>query len=190
MKKINVVGTSGSGKSTLARMLAQSLNLPYVQMDQVFWRPHWQQPSDEEFFADLEKALPPSGWVLDGNYTRTIPIKWRDVDTVVWIDLPFWPNFYQSLKRSLARAWTGEELWPNTSNCESFRKLFFSRDSILWWMITNHAKNRRKYEALAQDERYSHIHFIRLRSRRELREFAQFMTPQSAADKDCGTSKS
>ncbi|MDN3561081.1 shikimate kinase [Vreelandella neptunia] len=33
--KINVVGTSGSGKSTLAKQLADALNAPCVQLDQL-----------------------------------------------------------------------------------------------------------------------------------------------------------
>lgn len=47
--KINVVGTSGSGKSTLAHRLAQQLNLPYIQMDQLYWRANWQGTPDEDF---------------------------------------------------------------------------------------------------------------------------------------------
>ena len=41
--KINVVGTSGSGKSTLARQLAERLDVPYIEMDRLYWRPEWQE---------------------------------------------------------------------------------------------------------------------------------------------------
>ncbi|WP_262355798.1 shikimate kinase, partial [Klebsiella pneumoniae] len=48
---INVVGTSGSGKSTLARRLAHRLELPWIELDRLYWRPNWQGAPDEAFFA-------------------------------------------------------------------------------------------------------------------------------------------
>ncbi|MBN0386682.1 (d)CMP kinase, partial [Pseudomonas aeruginosa] len=44
---INVVGTSGSGKSTLARRLAHRLELPWIELDRLYWRPNWQGAPDE-----------------------------------------------------------------------------------------------------------------------------------------------
>ena len=174
MKKMNIVGTSGSGKSTLAKRIAQILALHYVELDRLFWKSNWVQPSDEEFFAKLRaelSAYDEQGWVIDGNYTRTLGIKWREVDTVVWLDLPFWLNFYQSLRRSLVRVAANEELWPGTGNRESLKKLFLSRESILWWMMKTHSKNKENYKKLMADPKHSHIKFIRLRSRCEVEQF-------------------
>ena len=88
--RINVVGSSGSGKSTLARKLADRLGHPYIELDAVFWRENWTQPPDDEFLPDLEAALKGDAWVLDGNYQRTTPIKWRKVEMVVWLLDPQW----------------------------------------------------------------------------------------------------
>ncbi|MCQ8519264.1 (d)CMP kinase [Klebsiella pneumoniae] len=41
---INVVGTSGSGKSTLARRLAHRLELPWIELDRLYWRTGWNYP--------------------------------------------------------------------------------------------------------------------------------------------------
>ena len=71
------MGTSGSGKTSVARRIAKKLNIPYVELDELFWKPNWTESKDEEFFPKLEEALSVDGWVLDGNYTRTIPIKWK-----------------------------------------------------------------------------------------------------------------
>ncbi|MEX0941049.1 MAG: AAA family ATPase [Pseudomonadales bacterium] len=84
MKRINVVGVSGSGKSTFSRALAEAMGIPYIEMDDLFWQPDWQQPDDETFYATLRSALEPDVWVLDGNYARTMPIKWERADTVIW----------------------------------------------------------------------------------------------------------
>lgn len=89
---INVVGTSGVGKSTLARRLAQILSVPYIEMDRLYWRAEWQGVPDEVFFARVVVATETPGWVLDGNYNRSRPVKWLNVDLVVWVDYGFCPN--------------------------------------------------------------------------------------------------
>ena len=134
--RINVIGTSGSGKSTFARKLSEGLGYPYIEMDQVFWGPNWHWPPDEVFFENLRQALGGNQWVLDGNYTRTIPIKWERVEMVVWLDYSFPLTLFQAVKRALKRSITQEELWEGTGNRESFRKSFFSKDSIILWTIT------------------------------------------------------
>lgn len=65
--RINIIGTSGSGKSTLGKRLARQLNVPYIDMDTLYWRPNWQGTPDEELYAKLEQILQQPGWVLDGN---------------------------------------------------------------------------------------------------------------------------
>ncbi len=110
-RRINVVGTSGSGKSTVGRKLSEKLSIPYIEMDKVFWGPDWYWPPDEEFFSNLKKEIAGDEWLLDGNYTRTIPIKWERVQMVVWIDLPFWATLYQAITRAVKRSVLGEELW-------------------------------------------------------------------------------
>ncbi len=98
--KINVVGTSGSGKSTLARQLAERLDVPYIEMDRLYWRPEWQGTPDGAFLARLEQTLAEAGggWVLDGNYSRTQPIKWREVDYILWLDYGFCRTLWQAAR--------------------------------------------------------------------------------------------
>ena len=101
--RINVVGTSGSGKSTFAKSIAKKINAPYVQMDEIFWKPNWKESCDEEFFSKVEVVVSTDRWILDGNYKRTIPIKWKRVQMVVYLDLPFHVVLYRIIKRSLLR---------------------------------------------------------------------------------------
>lgn len=162
--RINVVGTSGSGKSTYAKRLAAILHAPHIEMDALFWGPNWTQASDNALAANLAAALAAPKWVLDGNYTRTIPIKWAQVDAVIWLDLPFALTLRQAITRAAIRAWRKDELWPGTGNRENFRKSFFSRDSVIAWTIKTYAKTRRNYESLMADPRFAHICFVRLQS--------------------------
>jgi adenylate kinase family enzyme len=129
--RVNVVGTSGTGKSTFARQLAQALGHPYIEMDALFWGPNWTQATDEAFFARLATSLSQPTWILDGNYDRTIGIKWANVTAVIWVDYSFRRTLYQALKRAVVRSIHRKELWPGTGNKESFLKTFFSKESII-----------------------------------------------------------
>ncbi|ENV32052.1 AAA family ATPase [Acinetobacter gerneri] len=172
MKRINVVGTSAVGKTTFSRKLADKLDLKYIELDDLFWLNDWQESSDEDFFQKLQQKIEnaSNGYVIDGNYTRTTHIKWKEIDTVIWLDLPFSMNLFQSIKRAFKRSFYKENLWKNSNNKESFSQLL-SRDSIIWWMIKTHAKNRKKYMEMMGDPRYAHIQFIRLRSHAEMAYF-------------------
>ena len=168
-RRINVVGNSGSGKSTLARAIAARLDCPYVELDELHWKPNWTESTDDELYPKLEAALLGESWVLDGNYKRTVPIKWRRVDMVVWLDLPYWLITWQVVSRTLRRSIRREELWAG--NRESLKKAFLERDSIILWSLTHLASTRRQYEAAMANPKYAHIEFVRLRSRTEVNDF-------------------
>jgi adenylate kinase family enzyme len=164
LERINVVGTSGSGKTTFARELARRLDLPYYEMDRLFWKPGWEASSDVELFGKVQDVTSGRRWVLDGNYTRTLPIKWKSVQLVVWLDPSLLKTVWRVTVRTMRRALTREELWPGTGNRESLAEAFLSRKSIIGWAMSTHAANRRKYSALMAAPEYSHIEFVRLRS--------------------------
>jgi len=164
--RVNIVGSSGSGKSTLSQKLADKLGHPPIEIDALFWGPNWTEPVDTEFVAKLEMALEPATWVLDGNYDRTKAIKWPRATMVIWLDLPYWQVLWQVFTRTMKRSLTQETLW--SGNQESLRKAFFSRDSILLWSISNLGNIRQRYERAMQSTDYPHLHWIRLRSRRDI----------------------
>ncbi|MFP6790607.1 MAG: adenylate kinase [Thalassolituus sp.] len=171
MKRINVIGTSGSGKSTFSRLLASKLKYPYLEMDAIFWKPHWQESTDEEFFANLAESLSGEQWVLDGNYNRTTEIKWARVDTIIWVDYSFSRTLFQAVKRALTCIVTKQELWGKTGNVESFKKSFLSKDSVILWSLKTYKTNRIRYTELMNDPRYSHIKFVRVTSPKKARVF-------------------
>lgn len=166
--KINIIGTSGSGKSTFGRQIAEVLAIPYIEMDRLYWRANWQGTPDDEFLVTLEKTLAASpDWVLDGNYNRTRDVKWRDVDLVVWIDRGFSRTLWQAVTRAFRRAWHKQELWTGTGNRESFRRSFFSKDSIIIWTIKTWRSNRKRYKADMLNPQYAHIRFLRITRQQE-----------------------
>lgn len=173
MKFINIVGTTASGKTTFARQLALKLNLTHIEMDDLFWLDDWQETPDDEFFLKLQNKMDiaKDGWVLDGNYSRTLHLKLAKLDTMIWLDYSFTLNLYRSVKRAISRIITKEPLWENSNNHESFKQSFLSKDSIILWMINHHAKNRKKYLKMMHDPQYQHIQFIRLTSPKQAKLF-------------------
>lgn len=169
--RTNVVGTSGSGKSTFARALAQKLHCPYIELDSLFWEPNWVQPTDLVFFDRVEKALTPEKWVLDGNYGRLQPIKWKKATAIVWLDYSYPRVAFQSFLRVLKRAWSGQELWPGTGNRESLTRAFLSKDSILLWVYKTYPTMKKRYEEIMRDPKYAHLKRVRIRSPKEAKAF-------------------
>ncbi len=170
-KNINVVGTSASGKSTFSKELAAKLNVQYIEMDELFWKPNWEESNNSEFLPKVEAAISNDGWVLDGNYSRTSPLKWAKVNTIVWIDYSLSRTVFQAFKRAIKRILSKKEIWPNTGNVESFRKTFLSRKSIILWTLQNYHSNRKKYVEIMTSDKYSHIDFVRLNSPKQAKEY-------------------
>ena len=132
--RVVVVGCSGSGKSTFARALATALDAPWVHLDAHYWAPRWQPRPEAEFLRLTDEATAGPAWVVDGNYRRVRPIVWPRATTIVWFDFEFPRVFGRVLTRTVRRLRTSEVLF--SGNRESLRTSFLSRDSIIWWTIT------------------------------------------------------
>jgi adenylate kinase family enzyme len=173
MRRISVVGTSGAGKSTFARALAERIGAPLIELDGIFHQPDWTPLGDEEFVARVDGATRGDSWVVDGNYrivTREGPV-WERADTVVWIDPPDRVVMRQVTGRTARRVFGRTELW--NGNREQLRGVLSwdPQRSIIRWAWTTRARNRATYVAAMQDPTFSHLHFVRLTSRRETARF-------------------
>ena len=78
--------------------------------------------------------------------------------------------------RSLLRSIKNEELWHG--NKETVWKHLFTRDSMILWTIRTFHKNREKYEELFGKDEYSHIKFVRLCKRKEVKDFLNEKIPE------------
>jgi adenylate kinase family enzyme len=169
-QRIAVVGTSGSGKTTLARSISQTLSIPHIEFDALYWGPNWT-PIDKGLFRErVSEALSVDRWVTCGNYGSIKEITFARADTVAWLDYPFPLVLSRLIRRTTRRLMANETLWEH--NHEKLRKVL-SRDSIILWAFQTHWKHRRRYLDIAKDPEYSHLAIIQLRSPRETDQFMQ-----------------
>jgi adenylate kinase family enzyme len=157
-ERIVVVGTSCSGKTEFARQLAQSLGCPWVELDELYWAQNWTPKPNEEFRSLVQAAASAQSWVIEGNYGRVRDILWPRATTIVWLNYSFVTVFARALRRTVTRITTNEKLWHG--NRESFLRSFFSRDSILVWVITTYHRRRKEFEALRSGGSYPHLSWV------------------------------
>ena len=101
MKKILVIGSGGSGKSTVATRLGALLNLEVSHLDKLFWRPGWVRPEPEDWLQTVNDLTDRDSWIVDGNYSRTLEVRFRKCDTIVFLDLSRWLCLWRIMKRAL-----------------------------------------------------------------------------------------
>lgn len=164
MKKIMIIGCCGSGKTTLAKKLSNKLNLPLIHLDKLNWRDNWQNISKEEFDDLLWAEVVKPTWIIDGNYERTIPLRLKYCDTVIYMDYSRISCLYGVIKRVVMGY--GKSRPDMGGYCPE--RFDFDFIKFVW----NFNKNNRKryYDILSREE---DIQVIILRNRRQAAHFLQ-----------------
>lgn len=143
MERLWVVGPTGAGKSTVAAAIAQRLEIPLIDLDELFWRPGWRKTPKDEFARTVEEALAGERWVVAGNYGAPEEGYTRRVTAFVWLDLPLRVTFWRLVKRCVRRSVYGIPCC--NGNRETLLKTFWSWDSLLVWSLQTHYRYRRRY---------------------------------------------
>jgi adenylate kinase family enzyme len=169
MTRVVVIGTSCVGKTTFAQALARVLSFPHVELDALYWQPNWIPRPSEEFRALTAQALSQDRWVTDGNYGVVRDLIWSRATTVIWLNYGFPLVLWRALTRTVRRVLTQEELF--SANRESLRMAFFSRESILWWVLTTFHRRRKQYRVLFDRRTSPQLVYVELRNPSEAKHF-------------------
>ena len=163
MRRFSIQATASScGKTTLGRELARRLHVPFVELDALHHGPNWTELSAEDFRAKVEPIVAGEAWVIDGGYWGKLDdLVLRNADVVVWLDLPISIWLPRLFRRTVGRVVRREELW--NGNRETLRNVFFSRDSLLWYMLRNYPRHLREYP-----DRLARYNVVRLRTPKEV----------------------
>lgn len=170
-ERIVVVGVTGSGKTTYAQHIAASRGIPHIELDALHWGPNWTPPTGQHFQQQVREAVTAVTWVTDGNYSKVRDIIWQRADTLIWLDYALPLILRRLLRRGVRRVWSQEPLWND--NRETWRGLFFSRDSLFLWAFKSYWRRRREYPALLADPAYAHLRVFRFRHPQETERWLQ-----------------
>ncbi len=162
-----VVGTSCAGKTTYAREFSNLLDIPHIELDGLYWLPDWVPRPEGEFRELVGEALAGDRWIVDGNYASYRDLIWPRATAIIWLNYGFATVAWRGLRRTVRRAVTKEELF--SGNRETIAQSFFSRDSILVWLVSTYGKNKRRYRSIFDEGAYPAVTKI------------EFRTPQEAA---------
>jgi len=125
-----IVGCPGAGKSSFARVLRDKTGLPLFYLDMLFHRADRTTASREEFDAAVREIIARPAWIIDGNYQRTIPLRFAACTDIFLFDLPV----EQCLEGAAARIGKEREdmPWVEEAFDEDFRQyiLDFPNDQL------------------------------------------------------------
>ena len=128
MKKIVVLGCGASGKSTFSRQLGALTGIPIYHLDSFYWKPGWEASTEGEFDNILNELLNKGQWIIDGNFARTLDIRIKEADTVVFFDMPRYLCMYRIVKRRFM--YLGKSRPDMTEGCKE--KLDFEFINWVW----------------------------------------------------------
>ena len=159
MRRVMVLGGSGAGKSTFARKLGAKMGVPAIHMDALFWEPGWVMAREEDFLERVADAVAGDAWVMDGNYSRTWPMRLAHADTVVFLDLATPLRFYRAVRRSIVNhGETRADLAPDCPERIDF-------DFLLNWVARYRWRARPKaLRMMADDGPASQLRRVHLRN--------------------------
>ena len=101
MQRVLVIGSPGAGKSTFARELARRTDLPLTHLDAEYWRPGWVRPRAAEWEVKMRGLIAADAWILDGNYTSTVPLRAARAETIIVLDYPRTLCLYRAVRRAI-----------------------------------------------------------------------------------------
>lgn len=101
MSRIIIIGSGGSGKSTFAKELGDILGKPVYHLDAYYWKPGWIPTPNDEWDQFLNQILSEDEWIIDGNYGRTLDLRMKRSDVIIFFDLSPWITTYRVIKRRI-----------------------------------------------------------------------------------------
>jgi energy-coupling factor transporter ATP-binding protein EcfA2 len=179
--RIVVVGRTGSGKTTLARQLAAVLHVPHVELDSLYFGPHFSTAPLALLRERTTAALAGNRWVTDGNKRAVRDLVWPRADTIIWLDYSLGVSLWRLAKR--ARWRTGQlsaEAARTGERARLPRQLLAAARGVLT-ALRSHAGQRREYSKLFADPANQHLAVVRLRSPRAADEWLARVSARSTS---------
>jgi adenylate kinase family enzyme len=172
MQRIAIIGPAAAGKSSLALRLGSLLGIQTYHLDQLYWRPGYIATPDAEWSAFLDEIVSRPSWIIDGNFTASLPARLAAADTVLFLDLPRVTCVLSAIRRRVVHPLRRAPGMPE--GCQPmFNRRFFG------WIWTFHEDHRPYYlKLLAEPVQGRQVHVFR--NRHEVRRFARSLESAQA----------
>lgn len=148
---------AGSGKSTFALKLQKSLKLPLFHLDKYFFEANWKERNYQEFLNLQRELVEKSAWIIDGNCTRSLEMRYAKADIVLYFNLPLTLCYWRVFKRLWHK---NKQIDDRAENCHE----------IVRWKLLTYMwgfENRVNKTIAYCQEHYPHAEFIEINSDEE-----------------------
>lgn len=158
-KKIMIFGRPGSGKSTFALKLHKATNIPIHHLDKHFYEANWAEREYQEFLDIQQAIVNEDNWIIDGNSTKSLEMRYAKADLVLYFNYPKWLCLYRIFKRLFVK---DKELDDRADSC---------KETVRWslikymWGFENRVKNL--IDNLSA--KYPEVKFIEVANGKDLR---------------------
>jgi adenylate kinase family enzyme len=142
--RVCIIGPSNSGKSTLANRLGEKMKVDFYHLDQIAHEQgsNWKRRDDKDFVSDHDKIIALNKWIIEGNYSLTMPQRFARATSVIWLDPPLIGFLYRYILRSIKDNPHREGNLHDAKGQFSF--------NLIKYTFFNYPKNKVKYENLLQ----------------------------------------
>jgi adenylate kinase family enzyme len=105
MRRIVIIGPLGAGKSTLAVELGRRLGIVVHHLDWLYWGDNWTPTPPAEWEALLDRIVAEDSWIVDGNFTSSLPDRLAAADTVIYLEVSPLTSTIRATKRRILHRW-------------------------------------------------------------------------------------
>ena len=135
MRRIVVIGPLGAGKSTLALKISRLLGIPVHHLDWLYLGDSWTPTPPAEWQALLDRIVAGESWIIDGNFTSSLPQRFAAADIVIYLDISPLTSTIRATRRRILHRWRPAPGVPGGS-----RPMFDAQ--LFRWIWTFPKRNR------------------------------------------------
>ncbi len=161
--RIAILGPSCVGKSTLAQTLAKKYKIPALHLDVIAHKPNtnWERTDTDLFLKHHDNFIKQDRWVIEGNYSMTMPQRFEKATSVIWLKEQ---SIFNLLWVYIKRCFQKKERAGIPLNMGAE----FSFEMIYYILAHTH-KNVGHYDQLLKD--YPNLPVTKIKGRKALNEF-------------------
>jgi adenylate kinase family enzyme len=162
--KIMIFGTPGSGKSTFAHKLSTLTNIPIYHLDYHFYLPNWVERDYQEFLAIQQSIVETNQWIIDGNNTKSLDIRYKKADLVLYFNYPRAICYWRVFKRFIMKRKTTNDRAPGCP------------ENIRWCLLKYMWRFEKKAAPIIKklQNDYPNTQFLEIRSDNDLKKVEKY----------------